>query len=221
MSRTSSAGSSSSSAHASLRSLRSAPELAHRLIDLVEPHPGIAKITLAGSRAEGRATELSDWDFLVDADDFAEVAAALPRLLAPLQPLAQQWDRLSNSQCWMLTLAGPTKVDLIFPAVPHTPEPAWEPAPDNLEAIDAHFWDWMLWLRAKHARGEDDLVANELERAFEHLLAPLGAERPPRSIAAAVEEYRAGRASAEARFGVAVDGRLEAAVAPALARMPG
>jgi hypothetical protein len=197
-----------------------APQLSRRLIDLVGPHPAVARITFAGSRAEGRAIDQSDWDFLVEADDFAAVAAALPRLLAPLQPLAQQWDRLSNSQCWMLTLAGPTKVDLIFPGVPHTPEPAWEPAPDNLEAIDAHFWDWMLWLRAKQARGEHELVASELEKAFEHLLAPLGAEGPPRSISAAVAGYRAGRAGAEERFRVAVDRRLEAAVAPALARMP-
>jgi hypothetical protein len=200
--------------------LRSAQELPQGLIDLVEPQPGVRKITFAGSRAEGRAIEQSDWDFLVDADDFAVVAAALPHLLAPLQPLAQQWDRLSSEQCWMLTLAGPTKVDVIFPGVPHTPEPPWAPTRGNLEAIDAHFWDWMLWLRAKHARGEDELVGNELEKAFEHLLAPLGAERPPRSISAAVDEYRAGRAGAEARFGVAVERRLEAAVAPALARMP-
>jgi hypothetical protein len=189
------------------------------LLDLVEPQPGVRNVTLAGSRAEGRAIEESDWDFLVEADDFARVAAALPHLLAPLQPLAQQWDRLSGKQCWMLTLAGPTKVDVIFPSVPRTPEPPWEPARDNLEAIDAHFWDWMLWLRGKQARGKDELVVSELEKAFEHLLAPLGAERPPGSISAAVEEYGAGRAGAEARFGVAVDRRLEAAVAPALARM--
>jgi hypothetical protein len=191
---------------------------AQRVIELLIA-PGVRDVRLVGSRAEGRAIALSDWDFLVEVEDLA-VAGALPRLLAPLEPLAQQWDRLSTNCCWMLMLAGPRKVDLIFPDVPHTPEPPWQPAPDNLDAIDAHFWDWMLWLTAKEARGKLDLVGTELEKAFEHLLAPLGTRRPPPSITAAVEDYRAERERAEARFGVDVDRRLESAVAPALARMP-
>ncbi len=198
--------------------MRAGADLAQRVIELLTA-PGFRDVRLAGSRAEGRAIALSDWDFLVDVDDLAAVAGDLPSLLAPLEPLAQQWDRLSTHRCWMLMLAGPTKIDLIFPDVPHTPEPPWEPAPDNLDAIDAHFWDWMLWLAAKEARGKLDLVASELEKAFEHLLAPLGARRPPPSIPTAVEDYRAGRERAETRFAVAVDRRLEAAVAPALARM--
>jgi hypothetical protein len=119
----------------------------------------------------------------------------------------------------MLMLPDPVKVDLIFPDVLHTPEPPRQPARDNLDAIDAHFWDWMLWLASKQARGNDDLVAAELEKAHEHLLAPLGAWRAPTAIAAAVDEYREARARAEARFGVVVDRRLDAAVAPVLARM--
>ena len=56
----------------------------------------------------------------------------------------------------------------------------------------------------------------ELEKLFVHLLAPLGAERAPSSIAEAVAWYRAGRDRAERRFGTAVSRRLEQAVAPAL-----
>jgi hypothetical protein len=194
-------------------------DLAQRVIELLRA-PGVRNVRLVGSRAEGRAITLSDWDFLVHAGDFPAVARALPSRLAPLQPLAQQWDRLSSTQCWMLMLAGPTKVDLIFPEVPHKPEPPWQPAPDNLDAIDAHFWDWMLWLAAKEARGKLDVVGSELDKAFNHLLAPLGARCAPSSITAAVEEYRAGRERAEARFAVGVDRRLESAVAAALARMP-
>ena len=188
-----------------------------RIIDLANAHPAIRSITFAGSRAEGRAIELSDWDFLVEADDFAAAAEALPHLLAPLKPLAQQWDRLSREHCWMLILDGPAKVDLIFPGESHALEPPWEPAAGNLEAIDVHFWDWMLWLNAKEARGSER-VEEELQKLFEHLLGPLGGRRRPSSVAEAVAEYRAARDAAEARFGVTVDRRVEAAVAPVLGR---
>jgi hypothetical protein len=198
----------------------SGPGLADRVVAIVRAHPAVREVRFVGSRAEGRATVLSDWDFLVEVENFGVVGDALPRLVAPLEPLAQQWDRLSSRRCWMLILAGPAKVDLIFPDEPHRAEPAWKPARDNLDAIDAHFWDWMLWLAAKHARGNVDLVGAELKKLFGHLLVPLGAKRRPRSIAAAVAEYRAARAQAEARFAVVVDRGLEAAVAPALARIP-
>jgi hypothetical protein len=195
-------------------------ELPQRLIELVAAHPAVREIRFVGSRAEDRAIELSDWDFLVEAHDFAALAEALPELLAPLEPLAQQWDRLSSEQCWMLTLAGPAKVDLIFPNEPHADEPPWEPSGENLAAVDAHFWDWMLWLKAKDARGSGERVDAELEKLFEHLLAPLGVERRPSSIADAVADYLAARERAEQRFAVTVDRRLEAAVAPAVAKMP-
>jgi len=67
----------------------------------------VRSIELVGSRATGEARPESDWDFRVEARDFDAVAAALPALLAPLEPLAQQWDRLSDEQCWMLILRGP------------------------------------------------------------------------------------------------------------------
>ena len=173
-------------------------------------------IELVGSRATGEARPESDWDFRVEARDFDAVAAALPALLAPLEPLAQQWDRLSDEQCWMLILHGPVKVDLIFPDEPHVHEPPWVPSAENLDAIDAHLWDWLLWLRGKKRAGKDELVAAELEKLFVHLLRPLGVERVPSSIGDAVELYRPARAAAAARFGCDIAPALEAEVTPAL-----
>ena len=182
----------------------------------VVAHPAVRDIRLVGSRADGRATERSDWDFRVETSDFAAVADALPRLLASLEPLAQQWDRLSAQYCWMLMLPGPVKVDLIFVDEPHTDEPPWRPSRENLAGIDAHFWDWMLWLRGKEGAGKGDFVATHLDKVFDHLLAPLGAEQPPASIPEAVDSYVETRSRAERRFGHRVPRDLEAEVAPLL-----
>jgi hypothetical protein len=138
-------------------------------------------------------------------------------LLARLDPLAQQWDRLSPEWCWMLILRGPAKVDLIFPDEPHANEPPWRPSRENLDAIEAHFWDWMLWLRGKEAGGKADVVASELDKVFNHLLAPLGVKASPSSIREAIASYRAARDRAEQRVGVVVRRELDAAVAPAFA----
>jgi hypothetical protein len=182
----------------------------------VGPHPAVERIELIGSRAGGSATEWSDWDFGVWARDFAALSEALPELLAPLDPVVQQWDRLSETWCWMPILHGPVKVDLIFPAEPHEKEDPWVPGPDTLAGIDDHFWDWMLWLRGKEAAGKDELVAAELEKLFGHLLGPLGAEAAPSSVAGAVESYLAARDRTERRFGRTVSRELERAVAPSL-----
>jgi hypothetical protein len=191
--------------------------LCEAVLTNVSPHAAVERIELVGSRAEGRATRWSDWDFGVRARDFAALSTALPDLLAPLQPLVQQWDRLSETWCWMLILRGPTKVDLIFPEEPHTKEPPWEPGPETLAGIDDHFWDWMLWLLPKEVADKDELVAAELEKLHGHLLRPLGVEARPTSILEAVEAYRAARERAEHRFGVTVQRDVELAVAPALA----
>jgi hypothetical protein len=115
-------------------------------------------------------------------------------------------------------LRGPTKIDLIFPDEPHELEPPWQPSGESLAAIDAHFWDWALWLRSKEASGKADLVATELERLVQHLLGPLGATTRPASVADAVAAYREARDRAELRFGCRVPRDLEAAVAGAVAR---
>jgi hypothetical protein len=191
-------------------------DLIERIVAAVEAHPAVREVRLIGSRAEGRATERSDWDFRVETNDFAAVADDLPRLCGAFDPLAQQWDRLSTEYCWMLMLHGPVKVDLIFVDEPHTDEPPWKPSPDNLAAMDAHFWDWMLWLRGKEEAGKEDLVAAELDKAFEHLLGPLGVRMAPSSIREALALYLNGRAQAERRFGRRVPRDLEAEVAPVL-----
>ena len=186
------------------------------MIAALRRHPSVRSVQLVGSRAEGRATARSDWDFLISTDDFGAVAACLPALCAPLDAIAQQWDRLSSCYCWMLMLRGPTKIDLIFGNQLHQPEPPWEPARDNLGAIDCHFWDWMLWLVGKEEAGNEDLVASELEKLFHHLLGPLGIRETPASISAAVAAYRDSRAQAETRFGCRVPRDLETEIAPVL-----
>ena len=166
-------------------------------------------VTLVGSRAEGTATEYSDWDFAVEVDDFRVVDEALPSLLAPLEPLAQQWDPLSEHWCCMLMLAGPTKVDLLFLAEPHQLEPSWVVTAETLEPIDRHFWDWVLWLRSKEASGKSELVSAELDKMWRHLLGPLGIEKPPATLDTALRSYLEARHAAEAELGVEVPRRLE------------
>jgi hypothetical protein len=194
------------------------PSLDQRVLSAIGRHPAVGTIELAGSRAEGRETEFSDWDFVVATDDFPSLARDLPELCAPLGSIAEQWDRLSLHQCWMLMLPGPTKVDLIFPDEPHELEPPWEPTRENLAAIDRHFWDWALWLRSKEEAGKPELVASELEKLQHHLLAPLGATATPHSVAAAVAVYRDARAAAERRFACQVPRALETAVAATVLR---
>jgi hypothetical protein len=83
----------------------------------------------------------------------------------------------------MLMLRGPVKVDFLFLARPNPPAPPWVATPENLPAIDAHFWDWMLWLVSKRER------AAQLQLMYEHLLGPLGANSPPRTAEQALAAY--------------------------------
>lgn len=184
------------------------------VVALVEPHPAIRNIGLVGSRSDGSANAFSDWDFRVEVNDFATAGEALPDLLAPLEPLAQQWDRLSDEWCWMLIIRGPTKIDLIFADQVHLHEPPWQPDGRNLKDVDAHFWDWLLWLRSKYASNKDELIARELDKLFHHLLGPLGVKHPPSSIASAVTSYRAARNRLERQFGIVIRRDLDVAAAP-------
>jgi Nucleotidyltransferase domain len=172
-------------------------------------HPSILAVELVGSRATGRPTPLSDWDFVVVTERFDEVARALPALVAELEPLAQQWDRISAYPCYMLMLAGPVKVDLIFPGQPYESLPPWSVSAETLDGIDQHFWDWILWLASKREKREDELVRRELIKMCDHLLGPLGLDRAPSSIEAAVQGYRAARDEREREFGVEVSRRRE------------
>jgi hypothetical protein len=159
---------------------------------------------------------LSDWDFVVVTDRFDDVARALPSLVAELDPLAQQWDRISAYPCYMLMLTGPVKVDLIFPGEPYESLPPWTVTPDTLDAIDQHFWDWILWLASKREKEKDELVRRELEKMSAHLLRPLGAEAVPDSIDPALEGYRTARDEREREFGVEISRRREREVLPAI-----
>ena len=187
--------------------------LSERVSETLERHPAVRRVVLTGSRADGRATDRSDWDFLVQTDDFDAVARALPELVEPLGPLAQQWDRLSDTWCFMIMVPGPAKIDLIFER-PHPHDPPWRPDRKNLVDIDRHFWDWMLWLRSKEAKGADAFVATELDKLFAHLLGPMGVPAVPNSIADAVSAYREARDQLERRFHATVPRHLERAVLP-------
>ena len=182
------------------------------------PHPHILTVELVGSRATGSPTSLSDWDFEVMTDGFDAVARELPTIVAELQPLAQQWDRISEYPCYMLMLHGAVKVDLIFPGEPYESLPPWTVTAETIDGIDRHFWDWILWLASKREKGQDELVQRELVKMSEHLLGPLGVDRVPGSIEAALESYGFTRDRRERELGVEVSRRLEREVLPALLR---
>jgi hypothetical protein len=192
-------------------------DLVARVRAAVASHPAVRDLQLVGSRARGDPTELSDWDFLIQTEDVDTVERSLPGLVRSLDPLVAQWDRLSEEATYyMLILPGGVKVDFVLSRPPRL-EPPWEPRTETLAAIDAHFWDWILWLGGKQLRGELGLVDIMLRRLmFEHLLAPLGVERAPRSIGEAVELYRAARGARERDFGIAVPREVERAVLPRL-----
>jgi len=180
------------------------------------PHPDIRAVELVGSRAGGSPTPSSDWDFVVVTERFDEVGRVLPALVAELEPLGQQWDRIGAYPCYMLLLAGPVKVDLIFPDEPFESLPPWTVSAETLDGIDQHFWDWILWLASKREKREDGLVRRELIKLRDHLLGPLGADRVPGSIGAAVEGYRAAPDERGRDFGVEVSRRREREVLPVL-----
>jgi predicted nucleotidyltransferase len=182
--------------------------LDRRVIEAVERLSAVRRVRLVGSRAAGSATAVSDWDFAVETDDFPAVARDIGPLVAMFDPLAQQWDRLSETQCWMVILPGPVKLDFIFEE-PHNDEPPWRPERSNLAAIDAHFWDWALWLLAKRVKGRSDLVTSELHKMFNHILHPMGVQVPPDSLDTAVARYLLARARLEHDLGVTVPRTLE------------
>lgn len=193
-------------------------DLAREVPELLLAHTGVRSASLIGSRADGRAHELSDWDFAVVADDFPAVEHDLPGLLAPLGAVAAQWDRYAPHATYMLILPGPTKVDLLFLDEKRDWSPPWMVTPETLPAIDTHFWDWILWLEQKRRAGRDDVLAESLGHMHELLLAPMGISEPPSSVADATRVYRAVRTTLECGYGVFVPRDLERVVAPVLER---
>jgi Nucleotidyltransferase domain len=164
-----------------------------RITTVLASHPDVSRVELVGSRARGEATALSDWDFLIHTTNSPELARELPATVTPLEPLAAQWDRLTERATYMLMLPGAIKVDLFPGDQRRALEPPWEPTPSNLVAIDAHFWDWTIWLGGKVLAGKTGLVAEELRKMHRHLLGPLGVTSPPAMVDQAVAGYRGAR----------------------------
>ena len=193
-----------------------AEDLGSRVRSVLGGRPHVGGVRLVGSRAAGTASPLSDWDFVIETDAFDAVARDLPSAVAELEPIAQQWDRISDYPCYMLMLAGPVKVDLIFPGEPYASLPPWTVSAENLDGIDQHVWDWLLWLASKREKGEDELVRRELAKMFDHLLGPMGANDAPASIGEAAAAYRTLRDRREREFGVRVSRVREREVRPVL-----
>src|SRR5262245_44593263 len=189
-------------------------DLAERVERALRRHPKIDGVRLVGSRASGTPSPLSDWDFFVETEDFDAVAGDLPDAVAELEPIAQQWDRISDYPCYMLMLAGPVKVDLIFPGEPYASLPPWIVSAETLDGIDQHVWDWVLWLASKREKGEDDLVRRELAKMFDHLLGPMGVDGSPETLEDAAEAYRSARDRRERELGVRVTRVREREVLP-------
>jgi hypothetical protein len=178
-------------------------------IGLLAGHPAVTGVELAGSRSRGTHEELSDWDFAVETSDFDAVARDLPTLVAPLDPLGEQWEPIGHFPVYQVLLRGPTKVEYLFLEHSQEPMPPVEPGRDTLVAINTHFWDWIWWLATKAAVGRDDLVADHLPQLDAHLLQPMGVTTMPTSIDAAIELFVARRDALERKYGVSVPRALE------------
>lgn len=184
-------------------------DLVDTAIEVVAEHPAVRSVELAGSRSRGTHEELSDWDFAVDTPDFEAVARDLPALVAPLEPLGQQWEPMGHFPVYQVLLRGPTKIEYLFLDHEQEPFPALDPGRETLAAIDNHFWDWIWWLTTKAAIGRDDLVAEHLPQLHAHLLQPMGETAAPQSIEAAIDAFVARRDALERELGISVPRALE------------
>jgi hypothetical protein len=188
-------------------------------LGLLAGHPAVTGVELAGSRSRGTHEELSDWDFAVETSDFDAVAHDLPTLVAPLDPLGEQWEPIGPFPVYQVLLRGPTKVEYLFLEHSQEPMPPLEPSADTLVAINTHFWDWIWWLATKASVGRDDLVAEHLSQLDAHLLQPMGVTTVPTSIDAAVDLFVARRDALERKYGVSVPRGLEEEVRRGIKRI--
>ncbi len=165
----------------------------------------------------GTATGLSDWDLYLEGES-ADLMAEIPALVASVRPLAAFWEPLSEQAGYMIVMDGPVKVDLFPIRGSRQVQPPWVPGAGTLAAIDAHFWDWTLWLGSKSLRGERQLVAGELAKMHWFLLGPLGVASCPARLSETVVSYRRARAEALEALGTVVDPELGRQVSEALRR---
>jgi predicted nucleotidyltransferase len=176
---------------------------------LVAAHAAVTGVEFAGSRSRGTHEELSDWDFAVETSDFGEVARDMPKLVAPLEPLGEQWEPLGHFPVYQVLLRGPTKVEYLFLDVVQDARPPMRPSAETLVAINTHFWDWMWWLITKASAGRQDLVAEHLPQLYAHLLQPMGIAAAPASIDEAIAAFVARRDALEHAYGVYLPRALE------------
>jgi predicted nucleotidyltransferase len=193
-------------------------DVSPRVTEVLAASPQVVRVELVGSRARGEETALSDWDFRLETTNGAALARELPTLVEPLEPLSAQWDRLTERATYMLMLPSAVKVDLFPGDERRAIQPPWEPAASNMVAIDAHFWDWALWLGGKVLAEKVGVVAEELRKLHANLLGPLGIASPPATVEQAVAEYRGARDRLEHRWEVSVPRRVGDEVALALIR---
>jgi hypothetical protein len=178
----------------------------------------VSAVVLGGSRARKTATELSDWDIYLEGDP-ERMMEEIPPLIASFGPLAAFWEPLAEPAGYMVVMDGPTKVDIFPVGATRQVQPPWVPSADTLASIDAHFWDWTLWLGGKALHGEQRLVADELAKMHQFLLEPLGAASVPTSLGEAVASYRRARMRAANAFGVIIHEELGRQVSEALQRL--
>lgn len=177
--------------------------------ELISGHPAVTSVEFAGSRSRGTHAELSDWDFAVETSDFDALARDLPALVAPLEPLSQQWEPMGHFPVYQVLLSGPTKIEYLFLSQTQDPLPARQPTRETLAPINTHFWDWVWWLTTKASIGRSDLVAEHLSQLHAHLLQPMGIDHAPATIREAIDAFVARRNALEDEFGISVDRALE------------
>jgi hypothetical protein len=188
---------------------------------LLAGHPAVKSVEFAGSRSRGTHEQLSDWDFAVETSDFEALARDLPALVAPLDPLGQQWEPMGHFPVYQVLLRGPTKIEYLFLEQSQDPMPPPEPSRDTLPAINTHFWDWIWWLTTKASIGRSDLVAEHMPQLHTQLIRPMGISAVPASIDSAIEVFVARRNALEEEFGVSVDRALENEVRHGIYRVLG
>ena len=184
-------------------------DLVARASRLVAAHPAVTGVEFAGSRSRGTHDELSDWDFAVETSDFDAVARDMPSLVAPLEPLGQQWEPLGHFPAYQVLMRGPTKVEYLFLNETQSAMPSMRPSPDTLAAINTHFWDWIWWLTTKASAGHHDLVTEHMPQLYSHVLRPMGITVPPDSIDAAIADFVGRRDALEREYGISLPRALE------------
>ena len=184
-------------------------DLAAAGIALVAKHPAVLRVEFAGSRSRGTHDELSDWDFAVTTSDFGAVARDLSGMVAPLDPLAEQWEPLGHFPVYQVLLSGPTKVEYLFLEQSQDAKPPVNPSKTTLAQINTHFWDWIWWIATKAAAGRDDPVSEHMPQLYRHLLQPVGVATVPGDVDAAIRVFVARRDALEREYGISIPRALE------------